>query len=50
MADSGAETIQLLTDIPRVHARGRGDHVAVEFEGRRLTYAELERRSNQASL
>ncbi|WP_334160975.1 long-chain-fatty-acid--CoA ligase [Phenylobacterium sp.] len=49
MADSAADTIQLLTDIPRVHARGRGDHLAVEFEGRGLTYAELERRSNQAA-
>ncbi|MFN4177279.1 long-chain-fatty-acid--CoA ligase [Phenylobacterium sp.] len=40
------DPIKLLTDIPSVHAAARGDHVAVEFEGRRLTYAELERRSD----
>lgn len=39
------DPVKLLTDIPSVHAAARGDHVAVEFEGRRLTYAELERRS-----
>src|SRR5687768_9569089 len=44
-----ADEIELLTDIPRVHARDRGDRVAVSFEGRELTYAELERRSDQVA-
>ncbi|MGA0606924.1 long-chain-fatty-acid--CoA ligase [Phenylobacterium sp. VNQ135] len=43
------ESIKLLTDIPPVHAANRGDHVAVEFEGRTLTYAELDRRSDQVA-
>ena len=43
------DPIKLLTDIPSVHAAARGDHVAVEFEGRRLTYAELDRRSDQVA-
>ncbi|WP_309090400.1 long-chain-fatty-acid--CoA ligase [Phenylobacterium sp.] len=41
--------IKLLTDIVSVHAAARGDHVAVEFEGRRLTYAELDRRSDRVA-
>jgi acyl-CoA synthetase (AMP-forming)/AMP-acid ligase II len=41
--------IKLLTDIPRVHGRARGDHVAVSFEGREVTYAELDRRSDQVA-
>ena len=49
MADAGGDPIRMLSDIPRVHAQGRGDHVAVECEGRTLTYAELERRANQAA-
>src|SRR5687768_9467417 len=45
-----ADDIALLSDIPRVHAMsGGGDAVAVAFEGRTLTYAELERRSDQAA-
>ncbi|HEY8572972.1 long-chain-fatty-acid--CoA ligase [Phenylobacterium sp.] len=44
-----ADEITLLTDIPRVHARGRGDAVAVAFEGRAVTYAELEERSDRAA-
>ena len=40
------DPIKLLTDIPSVHAAARGGHVAVEFEGRQLTYAELDRRSD----
>jgi acyl-CoA synthetase (AMP-forming)/AMP-acid ligase II len=44
-----ADEIALLSDIPRVHAKARGDAVAVAFEGRTLTYAELERRSDQAA-
>jgi acyl-CoA synthetase (AMP-forming)/AMP-acid ligase II len=43
------DAIKLLSDIPTVHAATRGDHVAVEFEGRSLTYAELELRSNQVA-
>jgi acyl-CoA synthetase (AMP-forming)/AMP-acid ligase II len=37
-----------LADLPGGHAKTRGDAVAVHFEGRDLTYAELERRSSQA--
>jgi acyl-CoA synthetase (AMP-forming)/AMP-acid ligase II len=44
-----ARTITFLADVPRVHAAGRGDQVAVECEGRKLTYAELDRRANQAA-
>ncbi|MBI1197542.1 MAG: long-chain-fatty-acid--CoA ligase [Phenylobacterium sp.] len=43
------EPIQILTDIPRVHGQARGGHVAVSFEGRDLTYAELERRSDRVA-
>ena len=43
------DPIQLLTDIPHVHGRRRGDKVAVHFEGRDLTYAELDRRSDQVA-
>ncbi|MCR5878605.1 long-chain-fatty-acid--CoA ligase [Phenylobacterium sp. J367] len=49
MAEAGADAIQILSDIPRVHALGRGDRTAVEVVGgETLTYADLERRSNQA--
>jgi acyl-CoA synthetase (AMP-forming)/AMP-acid ligase II len=44
-----AETITYLADVPRVHAARRGNHVAVECEGRKLTYAELDRRSRQVA-
>jgi acyl-CoA synthetase (AMP-forming)/AMP-acid ligase II len=44
-----AETIELLTDITRVYAHERGEKVAVSFEGRELTYAELDRRSDQVA-
>lgn len=43
------DPIQQLTDIPRVHGAQRGDKVAVAFEGRDLTYAELDRRSDQVA-
>jgi acyl-CoA synthetase (AMP-forming)/AMP-acid ligase II len=46
MAD---DQIQLLTDIPAVHGRMRGDHVAVSFEGSDLTYRELDRRSDRVA-
>ena len=35
-----------MADVPTIHAAARGDHVAVECEGRRLTYAELDRRAD----
>jgi long-chain acyl-CoA synthetase len=38
-----------LGDVPRHHARTRGDRIALSFEGRLTTYAELDRRSNQAA-
>jgi len=44
-----AETITYLADVPRVHAARRGNHVAVECEGRKLTYAELDRRAKQVA-
>jgi acyl-CoA synthetase (AMP-forming)/AMP-acid ligase II len=43
------DPIQLLTDIPRVHGVGRANHVAIAFEGRDLTYAELDRRSDKVA-
>ena len=43
-----AESITYLADVPRVHAARRGNHVAVECEGRKLTYAELDRRPQAA--
>jgi acyl-CoA synthetase (AMP-forming)/AMP-acid ligase II len=46
MAD---DDIELLVDIPRVHGRLRGERIAVSFEGRDLTYAELDRRSDQVA-
>ncbi|WP_411286699.1 long-chain-fatty-acid--CoA ligase [Phenylobacterium sp.] len=42
------DTMTFLADIPTVQARLHGDRVAVECDGRRTTYAELERRSDQA--
>src|SRR5689334_18904057 len=44
-----AETITYLADVPRVHAARRGNHVAVECEGRKLTYGELDRRAKQVA-
>lgn len=41
--------IQTLVDIPRVHGAQLGQKVAVAFEGRDLTYAELDRRSDQVA-
>src|SRR5258707_12320567 len=42
-------TPSVLSDIPAVHAAQRGDRVAVQCEGRTLTYAELDRRSDQVA-
>ena len=44
-----SQAIRLLADIPTVHAAQRGDHVAVQCEGRTLTYAELDRRATQVA-
>jgi long-chain acyl-CoA synthetase len=44
--DSAAQ-IGTVADIPRQHAKTRADRVAIHFEGRRLTYGELDRRANQ---
>ena len=44
-----SQAIRLLADIPVVHAAQRGDHVAVQCEGRTLTYAELDRRAEQVA-
>lgn len=43
------DPIKQLTDIPTIHGRERGDRVAVHFEGRDLSYAELDRRSSQVA-
>jgi acyl-CoA synthetase (AMP-forming)/AMP-acid ligase II len=43
------DPIKTLTDIATVHGRERGHRVAIHFEGRDLTYAELDRRSDQAA-
>ena len=40
---------RLLADIPTVHAAERGGRVAVQCEGRTLTYAELDRRAEQVA-
>src|ERR1700730_7812213 len=40
---------RILADIPVVHAAERGDHIAVQCEGRSLTYAELDRRAGQVA-
>ena len=40
---------RLLADIPSVHAAQRGGQVAVQCEGRTLTYAELDRRAEQVA-
>ncbi|MBS0359849.1 MAG: long-chain-fatty-acid--CoA ligase [Proteobacteria bacterium] len=44
-----ANEFRILSDVPRTHAARRGDHVAIECEGRRLTYADLDRRADQAA-
>ena len=41
------KTIRRFTDISRVHARVRGDEVAIVQDGRRTTFGELEARSNK---
>jgi long-chain acyl-CoA synthetase len=39
--------IVTIGDVTRHHARTRPDRVAIHFEGRRVTFAELDRRANQ---
>lgn len=41
--------IATLADIPRAQARARGAQAAVLFEGEAMSYAELDRRSNQVA-
>ncbi len=41
--------LRFVSDIPHVHALARGDHTAIECEGRSLTYAELENRAGQVA-
>ncbi len=42
-------TFTAVADIIRGHAKGRGDAVATHYQGREITYAELDRRSNQVA-
>ena len=44
-----SQTIDILSELPRVHAAERGDKVAVQCEGRTLTYGELDRRADQVA-
>ena len=43
------KTIRFLADIPAAQAAAVGDKVAIQFQDRRLTYAELNRRSTAAA-
>jgi len=43
------DAIQTIGDIPRNHARVRGDRIAMQFEGRTTTFADLDAQSNQAA-
>ncbi len=47
MAD--APDIRLLADIPRHHARARGDAIALSFQGRDTTFARLDAASSRAA-
>ena len=46
--DSGAH-IQTVADITRHHANDRPDRAAIHFEGRRITFGELDLRANQVA-
>src|SRR5262249_38086620 len=46
---TGVAEISRIGDITRRHARTRPDRAAIHFEGRRLTYGELDRRTNQVA-
>jgi acyl-CoA synthetase (AMP-forming)/AMP-acid ligase II len=41
--------VDTVGDITRHHARTRPDRVAIHFEGRRITFGELDRRANQVA-
>lgn len=43
------DAMPTLGDVPRHHARTRGEQVALSFEGRTTTYAELDRHTNQVA-
>ncbi|MBL8549451.1 MAG: long-chain-fatty-acid--CoA ligase [Hyphomonadaceae bacterium] len=43
------DRLHSLADITRIHAADRGDHVAVQFEGRTTTYGALDRRASQVA-
>ena len=43
------DAIATLADIPRAQARARGQQAAIVFEDEALSYAELDRRSNQVA-
>ncbi|MDR3513015.1 MAG: long-chain-fatty-acid--CoA ligase [Caulobacteraceae bacterium] len=43
------DAIATLADIPRAQAKARGAQTAILFEGETLSYAELDRRSNQVA-
>src|SRR6266481_1874117 len=44
-----SQALRVLSDIPAVHAAQRGDRIAVQCEGRTLTYAQLHRRAGQVA-
>ncbi|MBT3536791.1 MAG: long-chain-fatty-acid--CoA ligase [Rhodospirillaceae bacterium] len=44
-----AENYRFMADPIRHHARVRGDKAAIIFEGREITYGELDRRANQVA-
>jgi long-chain acyl-CoA synthetase len=46
---SSAADIQTVGDITRHHANDRPDRVAIHFEGRRITFGELNRSTNQVA-
>ena len=46
---AGAADVSRVGDITRHHARTRPDRVAIHFEGQRLTYGELDRRTNRVA-
>src|SRR5690349_21555346 len=41
--------LEILSDIPPLHAKQRGDAVALQCEGRTLTYAELDARAGKVA-
>jgi acyl-CoA synthetase (AMP-forming)/AMP-acid ligase II len=49
LADEDYDAIETLAGVARRHGRVRGEKIALSFEGRDTSYAELDRRSNQAA-